>query len=103
MRPICTNCGTQWADRPQPPDHCPICTDDRQYVAPTGQAWTTHEVLATTHRVRTERDGDLLGIGITIVGGGMMDTFSGGKYKAGTIQVKKLAGSVEQYQMSVGS
>ena len=65
MRPICTICGTQWADRPQPPDHCPICTDDRQYVAPTGQAWTTHEVLATTHRVRTERDGDLLGIGIT--------------------------------------
>jgi general secretion pathway protein G len=45
----------------------------------------------------------LLGIVITIVGGGMMDTFGGGKYKAGTIQVKKLAGSVEQYQMSVGS
>ena len=45
----------------------------------------------------------LLGIVITIVGGGMMDTFGGGKWKAGTIQVKKLAGSVEQYQMSVGS
>lgn len=45
----------------------------------------------------------LLGIVITIVGGGMMNTFKGGKYKAGTIQVKKLAGSVEQYQMSVGS
>ncbi len=45
----------------------------------------------------------LLGIVITIVGGGMMDTFGGGKYKAGTIQVKKLSGAVEQYQMSVGS
>ena len=45
----------------------------------------------------------LLGIVIPIVGGGMMDTFGGGKWKAGTIQVKKLAGSVEQYQMSVGS
>ena len=45
----------------------------------------------------------LLGIVITIVGGGMMNTFKGGKYKAGTIQAKKLAGSVEQYQMAVGS
>ncbi len=45
----------------------------------------------------------LLGIVITIVGGGMMNTFGGGKWKAGTIQVKKLAGSVEQYQMAVGS
>ena len=45
----------------------------------------------------------LLGIVITIVGGGMMNTFGGGKWKAGTIQVKKLSGSVEQYQMSVGS
>lgn len=65
MRPMCTNCGTQWDDRPQPPDHCPICSDDRQYVAPTGQRWTTHEDLAKTHQVRIERDGDLLGIGIT--------------------------------------
>ncbi len=45
----------------------------------------------------------LLGIVIAIVGGGTMDTFSGGKYKAGTVAVKKLAGQVEQYQMSVGS
>ena len=45
----------------------------------------------------------LLGIVIAIVGGGVMDTFGGGKYKAGTIAVKKLTGQVEQYQMSVGS
>ncbi|WP_440225625.1 type II secretion system protein GspG [Dokdonella sp. MW10] len=45
----------------------------------------------------------LLGIVIAIVGGGTMDTFGGGKYKAGTIAVKKLANAVEQYQMSVGS
>ncbi len=45
----------------------------------------------------------LLGIVIAIVGGGVMDTFGGGKYKAGTIAVKKLAGQVEQYQMSVGN
>ena len=45
----------------------------------------------------------LLGIVITIVGGGMMDTFGGGKWQAGTIQVKKLADSVEQYQMGVDS
>lgn len=45
----------------------------------------------------------LLGIVIAIVGGGTMDTFGGGKYKAGTIAVKKLSGAVEQYQMSVGT
>ena len=45
----------------------------------------------------------LLGIVITIVGGGMMDMFGDGKWKAATIQVKKLADSVEQYQMGVGS
>lgn len=44
----------------------------------------------------------LLGIVIAIVGGGVMDTFGGGKYKAGEIAVKKLAGQVEQYQMTVG-
>ena len=60
-RPMCTNCGTQWGERTAPPDDCPICTDDRQYVAPTGQAWTTHEELAAAHEVRIEPDGDLIG------------------------------------------
>lgn len=61
---LCTNCGTQFDDRTGPPDHCPICTDDRQYVAPTGQAWTTMAELAATHTVRIQPDGELMGVGI---------------------------------------
>jgi glyoxylase-like metal-dependent hydrolase (beta-lactamase superfamily II) len=38
---ICTTCGTQYAESEGPPANCPICEDDRQYVNPNGQAWTT--------------------------------------------------------------
>ena len=43
---ICTTCGTQYAPTPQPPASCPICLDERQYVTPAGQSWTTLDVLA---------------------------------------------------------
>ena len=43
---ICTTCGTQYAPTPQPPASCPICLDERQYVTPAGQIWTTLDVLA---------------------------------------------------------
>src|SRR4051794_12481108 len=62
---ICQACGTQHDESAQPPATCSICNDDRQYVRWAGQAWTTHEALLQTHRLRIERDGDLLGIGIT--------------------------------------
>jgi glyoxylase-like metal-dependent hydrolase (beta-lactamase superfamily II) len=38
---ICTTCGTQYAATDAPPASCPICEEDRQYVNPNGQAWTT--------------------------------------------------------------
>lgn len=38
---ICTTCGTQYPASKMPPTHCPICEDDRQYVNPGGQQWTT--------------------------------------------------------------
>jgi hypothetical protein len=43
---ICTTCGTQYAPTPKPPASCPICLDERQYVTPAGQSWTTLDVLA---------------------------------------------------------
>ena len=46
---ICTTCGTQFADSAEPPAHCPICEDERQYVGPSGQAWTTPPALAAQH------------------------------------------------------
>ena len=30
---VCATCAAQFPDSEQPPDGCPICTDERQYVA----------------------------------------------------------------------
>jgi glyoxylase-like metal-dependent hydrolase (beta-lactamase superfamily II) len=38
---ICTTCGTQYETAGEPPAHCPICEDDRQYIGPNGQQWTS--------------------------------------------------------------
>jgi hypothetical protein len=46
---ICTACGTQYPPAEAPPRHCRICTDDRQFIAPAGQSWTTLEPLAGGH------------------------------------------------------
>jgi hypothetical protein len=46
---ICTTCGTQYAPTERPPPNCVICDDERQYVPPTGQNWTTLESLQQRH------------------------------------------------------
>jgi hypothetical protein len=61
---ICTTCGTQHADAPGPPEHCPICTDARQYVGWEGQRWTTLDELRRNHHNRIEQlEPSLTGIG----------------------------------------
>ncbi len=65
IRYICTTCGTQYADRIDPPSACAICSDDRQYVGWSGQHWTTLEELQAAHTVRFDVDDGLVGIGIT--------------------------------------
>jgi glyoxylase-like metal-dependent hydrolase (beta-lactamase superfamily II) len=42
---VCKTCGVQHAPSPQPPQRCPICEDERQYVGWAGQQWTTVEEL----------------------------------------------------------
>jgi hypothetical protein len=42
---ICNTCGTQYEPSDKPPGSCPICDDERQYVTPQGQTWTTLESL----------------------------------------------------------
>jgi glyoxylase-like metal-dependent hydrolase (beta-lactamase superfamily II) len=37
---ICATCGAEHPDTGAPPAGCAICLDDRQWVPPTGQAWT---------------------------------------------------------------
>ena len=62
---ICATCGTQYADTDQPPTHCAICEDERQYVGWGGQQWTTHDTLAKKHSIRMEDEAGLLAIGVT--------------------------------------
>jgi glyoxylase-like metal-dependent hydrolase (beta-lactamase superfamily II) len=50
---ICATCGTHYS--PQSSFNvCPICEDDRQYLPPGGQIWTTPEKLASSYSVKTQ-------------------------------------------------
>ncbi len=61
---ICITCGTQFAATDAPPEHCPICEDERQYVNQGGQQWTTLDELRKDHRNRIETLGsNLTGVG----------------------------------------
>lgn len=63
---ICTTCGTQYPDSPAPPDACAICQEERQYVNPLGQAWTTLPALRRTHfNAFRQHEPGLTGIGTT--------------------------------------
>ena len=60
----CVTCGTQFAPSPAPPDECPICRDERQYVGRDGQRWTTMDELGVDHANRVEEvEPGLTGIG----------------------------------------
>ena len=47
---ICKTCGVQYAPSERPPERCPICEDERQYVGWQGQQWTTMEELTAEGR-----------------------------------------------------
>jgi glyoxylase-like metal-dependent hydrolase (beta-lactamase superfamily II) len=61
---ICRTCGVQYTPAAEPPPHCPICEDERQYVGWNGQQWTTlDELLAEgRHNVVEELEPGLLQI-----------------------------------------
>jgi len=46
---ICVTCGHQYEDTREPPSKCLICEDERQYVNPEGQSWTTNNKLGQDH------------------------------------------------------
>ncbi len=46
---IFTACGTQYPESDAPPPRCVICEEERQYVPPRGQGWTTLNALAGAH------------------------------------------------------
>jgi len=61
---ICTACGTQYPESDKPPGACVICEEERQYVPPRGQTWTTLDALRIGHAnsVREYETG-VIGIG----------------------------------------
>jgi hypothetical protein len=61
---ICTACGTQYSPSEVPPRECRICSEERQYVPPGGQGWTTLETLAARSlNSYREHEPGLIGIG----------------------------------------
>jgi hypothetical protein len=62
---ICVTCGTEFKTSAAPPQACPICEDERQFVAPNGQRWTTLAELQKSHRnLLFEEDQNLWGVQI---------------------------------------
>jgi hypothetical protein len=60
---ICTACGTQYPPAETSPERCRICDDERQFVPPSGQGWTTQARLAVGHvNSWIEHEAGMLGI-----------------------------------------
>lgn len=63
---ICSTCAVQQQETEMPPEHCPICADERQYVGWDGQRWTTPSELAAGHTTDLrDEETDLVGVGMT--------------------------------------
>jgi hypothetical protein len=63
MTPVCATCGAQFPPAESPPEVCPICADERQYLPPGGQRWTSAEALAGDHAIEVaEQEPGLLGL-----------------------------------------
>jgi glyoxylase-like metal-dependent hydrolase (beta-lactamase superfamily II) len=61
---ICTTCGCQYPNTEAPPAGCLICLDERQYVNPAGQAWTTMPAMKKTYFNAFRRlEQGLMGVG----------------------------------------
>ena len=61
---ICTACGTQYEPSSVAPRQCAICEEERQYVPPGGQTWTTLAALAARHfNSYRQQEPGMIGIG----------------------------------------
>lgn len=63
---ICQTCCAEFPHSKTPPEICPICADERQYVKPEGQKWTFEAEIAESRKTELrELEPGLLGIGVT--------------------------------------
>jgi hypothetical protein len=61
---ICAACGTQYPQSASAPAQCVICEEERQYVPPRGQTWTTLDALRVGHTNSfREYENGVIGIG----------------------------------------
>lgn len=51
---ICETCGVQYRSTVSEPEQCTICNEERQYVNPNGQTWTTLEQMIRNGNFRNE-------------------------------------------------
>jgi hypothetical protein len=49
LQNICKACGTRYGR--ERPTVCVICADDRQYIPPAGQQWTSKEEMGREHTI----------------------------------------------------
>src|SRR5258705_456704 len=61
---LCETCGSQFTPSDEPPPGCPVCQDERQFMPPGGQKWTTLDALARRHfNSYRQHEPGLIGIG----------------------------------------
>jgi hypothetical protein len=60
----CEQCGAQFPEMREPPESCPICEDERQFVNWKGQRWLNREEFAKTHKLVWRDDLGLPGIAV---------------------------------------
>lgn len=51
---ICETCGVQYESSAEIPEQCKICTEERQYVNPSGQSWTTLKNMKQSKEYKNE-------------------------------------------------
>ncbi len=60
----CEQCGAQFPESDAPPQACPICEDERQYVSWKGQTWLTSGEMAQRCKLVWRDDLGVPGIGV---------------------------------------
>ena len=60
----CEQCGAQFPESAAPPQACPVCEDERQFVNWKGQAWLTREEMAKRHKLVWRDDLGIPGIAV---------------------------------------
>ena len=64
FRAVCATCGSQYPTRTAP-NRCSICDEERQFIGPDGQQWTTvAEVLQDHKNTWTDVEPGVIAIGI---------------------------------------